>query len=348
VYLTVNGKSFATKGQCNIDSSHYNGFAQYAVYAIQQVKRSTGITFNYISPVNEPQWDWSDGGQEGCPYNNTQISAVVKNCHAEILKNKMPSKLLITESGHHKYLFDGSDKPENDDQITDFFKTSSVNYVGDWPGIVRAIASHSYFTTSPGKEAMALRNRIRDSIARIKNLEYWQSEYCILGDNAGELSGSKRDTGMRSALYVAKVMYYDLVGANASAWHWWLAISPYNYKDGLIYIDKNKTDGNYYDSKMLWAVGNYSRFVRPGMQRIDVQANSQQVYVSAFKDAKKVVMIFVNPSTEQRSIKLNERNKTLITYTTNKTDNLKKRSVLSDQLLLPAESVVTVIANNGK
>jgi hypothetical protein len=348
VTITVNGKSFAGKGQCNIDSNRYTTFAQVAVKAIQQVKRSTGIAFDYVSPVNEPQWDWSDGGQEGCPYNNAQISAVVKHYQGEWLKNKMTAKILITESGHHKYLFGESDKPGKDNQISDFFSSYSVNYVGNWPGIVRAIASHSYFTTSPGKDAIALRNRIRDSIARISNLEYWQSEYCILGDNAGEINGNRRDTGMRTALYVAKVLHYDLAEANAAAWHWWLAVSPYNYKDGLVYIDKNKTNGNYYDSKLLWAVGNYSRFVRPGMQRIDVKLPSQQIYVSGFKDANKVVLVFVNPTTSRQSIKLKEGNKNIVTYTTNKTDNLKKRSVPVDQLWLPAESVVTVIVNNGK
>jgi hypothetical protein len=93
------------------------------------------------------------------------------------------------------------------------------------------------------------------------------SEYCILGDNEGEIKGEGKDLGIDPALYMAKVIHNDLVNANASAWHWWIAISPYNYKDGLVYIDKNKTDGDFKSSKMLWALGNYSRFIRPGAVR---------------------------------------------------------------------------------
>jgi hypothetical protein len=48
-------------------------------------------------------------------------------------------------------------------------------------------------------------------------------------------------------------MHYDLTVANSSTWYWWLAVSPYDYKDGLVYIDKNKTNGNLTDSKLLWA-----------------------------------------------------------------------------------------------
>ena len=352
VPLTINGKSYASNGKCNISSSNYKAFAQYAIAAIKQIKKVTGIGLNYISPVNEPQWDWSDGGQEGCPYNNSEINGIVKSFDTAFLKNNISSKILITEAGHHRYLLKETDKPGKDNQVTDFFSPASSNYVGNLSAIAKVIASHSYFSTSPASDAMALRNQIKESI-QAKNIEYWQSEYCILGDNAGEINGSKRDRGMKAALYVAKVIYHDLVAANASAWQWWLAISPYDYKDGLIYIDKNREDGNFYDSKMLWAMGNYSRFIRPGMQRIEVDIPVQEVCVSGFKDPRTnaVVLVFVNSSAEQQPVVLNSpqltTNQKLATYTTDKTANLQKDIVTADHLIIPAESVVTVIVNNG-
>jgi hypothetical protein len=351
VQLTINGKGYASKGKCNISSSNYKAFARYTVKAIKQIKQSTGIGFNYISPVNEPQWDWSDGGQEGCPYNNTEISGLVKSLNAEFLKNNISSKIVVPEAGNHKYLLKGSDKPGKDNQVADFFDPLSSNYIGDLPAVAKVIASHSYFTTSPASAAVALRKQIKEHIAGVKNIEYWQSEYCILGDNEGEINGSRRDLGMNAALYVAKVIYHDLVAANASAWQWWLAVSPYNYKDGLIYIDKDKANGSLYDSKMLWAMGNYSRFIRPGMQRIEVGASSQEVCVSGFKDPDNgmLVLIFVNTSSDQQPIAFNSQElpvgKGLATYTTGKTTNLQKSIVMMDQLVIPAESVVTVIIN---
>jgi hypothetical protein len=351
IQLTKNGKAYADKGICNIDSNKYKAFAKYAVDAMNHIKKTTGIAFNYISPVNEPQWDWSDGGQEGCPYRNTDIYGVVKSFNSELLKRKISSKLLITEAGHLKYFLPASDKPGKDNQIADFFQSSSSNYVGNLPAVAKVIAGHSYFSTSPANEAVKLRTEIRDRIAQIKGLEYWQSEYCILGDNGGEINGNRRDTGMKAALYVARAVYHDLAIANASAWQWWLAVSPYNYKDGLVYVDKNKTDGNYYDSKMLWAVGNYSRFIRPGMQRIEVTTPSEEIYVSAFKRPSNdtVVLVFVNPSLQNKSIALTGKQlrtgRQVTTYTTDKTASLKKESVMDGQLVIPAESIVTVVLN---
>ena len=75
------------------------------------------------------------------------------------------------------------------------------------------------------------------------------SEFCILGDNDG-FKGNGRDLGMETALFVANVIHADLTIANASAWQWWLAVSPYDFKDGLVYIDKSKTDGTIYESKL--------------------------------------------------------------------------------------------------
>src|SRR5688500_14683191 len=78
IELTINNKAFASNGVCNIDSSAYRLFARNAINSIKQIEGETGVRFNFLSPVNEPQWDWSDGGQEGCPYTNADISNLVK------------------------------------------------------------------------------------------------------------------------------------------------------------------------------------------------------------------------------------------------------------------------------
>lgn len=351
VQLTKNGKAYADKGNCNIDSIHYKAFAGYTVKAIGAIKKSTGITFNYISPVNEPQWDWSDGGQEGCPYTNAEISKVVKAFSKAFQQNKLNTKLLITESGHLKYLLHANDKQDKDEQIHDFFSSSSSTYIGNLPNVSHTIASHSYFTTSPFADAMALRKQVKDSITHTKNLDFWQSEYCILGDNAGEINGNKKDLGMNAALYVAKVMYEDLVAANASAWQWWTAISAYDYKDGLVYIDKNKTNGNFSDSKMLWAMGNYSRFIRPGMKRINVEVTSTELLVSGYKDVQKgkLVLVCINETATEKPVILDKAvlssNTKVTTYITDAARSLDKRLTTGNDLVIPAKSVVTIVLN---
>jgi hypothetical protein len=351
VQLTKNGKAFANKGICNIDSSNYTAFARFAVDAIKQVQKTTGITFNYISPVNEPQWDWSDGGQEGCPYSNKEVSSIVKSFNQAFISNRIATKIVLPESGHLKYLQKDDDKPGKGNQIHAFFNATSPLYIGNLPSVSQSIASHSYFSTSPYDTGIALRAAIKKSIDSIKGLGFWQSEYCILGDNAGEINGTKRDLGLDAALYVAKVIHQDLVAANATAWQWWLAVSPYDYKDGLVYIDSNKADGNYYDSKMLWALGNYSRFIRPGMKRIDIASPAGDLLVSGYKNIQdgKLVVVIVNTAATGKAIKLNKEKgsvgtgKKMITYTTDAVKNLEKNIVAAGHMIVPAKSVVSVI-----
>ena len=351
VWLTKNSKAYATGGKCNIDSSLYTAFATYAANVVNGVKKQAGITFNYLSPVNEPQWDWSDGGQEGCPYNNTEISNLTKKFNDVFLQKGLSAKLLITESGHLNYLLGNDDKSKKGSQVYDFFTPASTLYIGKLPALAQVIASHSYFTTSPLLQAISIRNKIRDSINNIKGLEYWQSEYCILGDNAGEINGDKRDTGMNAALYIARVINTDITEANAAAWQWWTAISAYDYKDGLIYIDKNEKDGNYYDSKMLWVLGNYSRFVRPGMKRIDASfPEIKDIYVSGFinSNTKEIMWVLVNTGNDAKEVSLQSDNsnhsyKKLILYKTDKDENLGKHDVTDSKIMLPAKSVVTII-----
>ncbi|PSL49908.1 O-glycosyl hydrolase [Chitinophaga niastensis] len=350
VQFTSNGKAFASKGQCNINPDKYTAVADFLRAVITGVRKITGVTFNYISPVNEPQWDWSDGGQEGCPYNNEQIYGLTKKISETFTAAKLPTKILIAEAGKINYLYAKEDKPEKGMQINAFFDVHSPTYLGHLPAVYHGIAAHSYFTTSPADTAVAIRKRLA---AALNGLEFWQSEYCILGGNEGEINGDKVDTGMDAALYMAHVIHHDLTVANAVAWQWWLAISPYNYKDGLIYIDKNKTDGSYQDTKMLWVLGNYSRFVRPGAQRVAVKITDgmekKKVYISAFKNINHTLNIIIVNS-DQTAVDINFdcaalQSGSIRSYTTSAKESLQPASVSSGRISIPARAVVTLTGN---
>jgi hypothetical protein len=349
VQFTINGKAYASGGKVNISADKYDAFATYLARVVKGVERVSKVKFDYISPVNEPQWDWSDGGQEGCPYNNAEVAGLVKSISKEFVNNKISSKILIGEAGSLNYLFTAGDKPGKGLQINDFFRDGSANYIGNLPGVTKTIAAHSYFTTSPMATAIKARKVLADSVAAVKGLDFWQSEYCILGDNAGEIDGNKRDLGIDAALYLASVIHTDLTAANASAWQWWTAISAYDYKDGLIYIDKNKTDGNFYTSKMLWAMGNYSRFIGPGAIRVDAEVTSavtvKPLLVSAFKNGKNFTAVIINPNADDVAANLNISNANIkfsSAYTTSQADELKANKATGVRNVVPARSIITL------
>ncbi|WP_142683959.1 glycoside hydrolase [Chitinophaga polysaccharea] len=350
VAYTLNGKAFADKGLSNLPKKNYTAVALFLKDVIQGIHSATGVQLNYISPVNEPQWDWSDGGQEGCPYNNEQIAGFTKAISKTFSEAKLPTKILVTEAGKINYLYAAEDKPDKGSQINAFFAPHSAAYIGNLPNVYKGIAAHSYFTTSPEDTAITIRKRLHTAL---NGLEFWQSEYCILGDNAGEINGSGADLGMDAALYMARVIHSDLTIANAAAWQWWLAISPYNYKDGLIYIDKNKTDGQPRDSKMMWVLGNYSRFIRPGAKRVQADmsnsAASKDLYLSAYKNKDNTLRIVVinNGSSAATAIIHCKGLKPggMRSYTTSSAGNLQPGDVPGNTVVIPPRSVVTLTGN---
>lgn len=352
VHLTRNGKAYASNGQSNLAPGQYNAFAEYLTGVIQGLRKE-GIDIHYISPVNEPQWDWSDGGQEGSPFKNEEISGIVKALNTALEKEGLPTKIDIAEAGKINYLYATEDKPDRGSQVQAFFDPASPYYVGDLSRIGNAISAHSYFTTSPFLEAVEKRKQVSAEIASVNNLQYWMSEYCILGDNSGEIEGNGRDLGMEPALYIARVIHNDLVVSNASAWHWWLAVSPYDYKDGLIYIDKEKTDGNFYDSKMLWALGNFSRFIRPGAVRIEVQSpdlneKKSSLLVSAYRHPEdgQLVSVIINSGKNPVEIQMDYGDvqvEDIRLYSTSKDENLKAvEGVSGGSFTVAPRSIITV------
>ena len=84
------------------------------------------------------------------------------------------------------------------------------------------------------------------------------------------------DTGINNALGWAKNIHDFMTIAHANAWNYWWLKSSGNDNEGLL-------GPNWEVTKRLWAVGNYSRFVRPGWVNIGA-TDEGGVSVSAFKD----------------------------------------------------------------
>lgn len=105
----------------------------------------------------------------------------------------------------------------------------------------------------------------------------------------------------------------------------------------------------------MWALGNYSRFIRPGMKRIEVENQNPvqaatDVMISAYKDAatKKLVIVAINANENERTYQLDIdgqiKNQSLIPYITSEGSNLEKgKEVAVDNIVIPAKSIVTYI-----
>ncbi len=361
VVYTKNGKAWSDNGvSSNLAENNYTKYADFLSNVVKIVTDQAGVTFDNVSPFNEPQWEWKCCGQEGSPWNNLEIAKAVRAIDASFDRNNVPSKIEVTEAGQLEYLF-GTKSPTNrSDQVYQFFSPSSDNYIGDLASVAPKIAGHSYFTTWDLERLVSTRQALRQKLESVDPaLEYWMSEYTLLEDN-DQVKGPGRDLGMDPALYLSRVIQADLVIAQASAWQWWLAVSPYDYKDGLVYIDHNKFDGAIYTSKLLWALGHFSRFIRPGSVRIDVKRSDNkafeqvmdQLLVSAYRSQSgdELIVVFTNQLSKDQSVRISgfpSTMKTLEVYQTTSQPGEDLTRVLSaapgDEITIPKRGLVTCI-----
>jgi O-glycosyl hydrolase len=350
VWLTKNGRANSDGGNSmNLPNENIAKFSEFLIEVTKNIQQNEGILFDYLSPVNEPQWDWKDG-QEGSPWTNTEIAQFCRQLGNDLQKSELSTKISITDAGQFNHLYDRGNDAERGFQIREFFSKQSENYIGNVPEVASKIAGHSYFTTTNDKVLNEVRTKLSNEIEKIDpELEFWMSEYCILGDNDG-FKGNGRDLGMETALFVANVIHSDLTIANAGAWQWWLAVSPYNFKDGLVYIDKSETGGNIYESKLLWALGNYSRFIRPGAKRISAEVpENQDLKISAFRNENgDLVVVIVNRNKNDKNIQIglpgNLKYDATIYETSESSSLLKKKNInLNESLNIPNQCIWTIV-----
>jgi O-glycosyl hydrolase len=358
VALTRNGRANSSGGDsANIAPSRYADFARYLKDVALELQRRDDIHLDVLSPFNEPQWDWT-GGQEGSPWRVDEMAAMTRALSAELIRAHLSTQISIGESGRMNYVYEQGDKPTRGRQLQAWFRRGSPDYVGALPNLVHAIASHSYHTTNPRDTLRAVRRALHDSIVAVDpTLQFWQTEYCVL-ETTPLIRGRGRDSTIDAALYIAGIIHSDLVYANASTWHWWIAVTPYDYKDGLLYMDRDTLTGTVRDTKMLWALGHWSRFVRPGMRRIEADVSGAgadsvdaELLVSAFRDSltRRVVTVLVNRAAQERRVYLAPpgTHGMRVYQTTNAPGmNLQRTGTLraGETFVMPARSLATLVS----
>jgi O-glycosyl hydrolase len=358
VELTENGKAFGDgSGTANLPDDRFDDFARFLATVTEHFEDD--LSFDYVSPVNEPQWNWSqDDNQEGSPYTNAEFRRIVKALNRALAARDLSAKIEIPETAQIDYLYSAdTDRPRRDNQIATFF--GEEHALQNRSHVALEVAAHSYFTTWPISDMIQQRERVaRQMQATDPSLEYWMSEYCVLAGNE-EIKGPGRDLGIDPALYVARVIHADLTIANASSWQWWLGVSPGDFKDGLVYVDRGTKA--LHDSKLLWGLGNYSYFLRPGAVRVGIHRSDEAsrlermrdgVMVSAYRsaDGERAVVVAVNQNRQSRTMRLQvegrprtEAPQMWQPYVTSSTDDLAPQPTVDrdSTLTVPPRSIVT-------
>ncbi|MGW6413075.1 glycoside hydrolase [Streptomyces vinaceus] len=151
----------------------------------------------------------------------------------------------------------------------------------------------------------------------------WQTEMATLG--------AADDLTIADAMTEAGRIHGFMTGASASAFnHWWLATSKTNTREALVSLTTGFLGVKEYTiAKRLYAMAQWSRFVRPGWVRIGATAGD--VPVSAFKDPAtgKVAVVAFNQGTSSQTINLKLNGMSLSTMTPYRTSATENTAALA-------------------
>ena len=369
VHMTKNGKANANNQNisCNLKDDCYDDYAEFLATVTKHFV-DEGYNVTYIDPVNEPRFDWKDG-QEGSPWENTNIAQLAKQLDKSIASRNLSTKILIPEASSWDLVYGGTGRAAN--QIYAFFNRKSANYIGNLPSLAKVVAGHSYWTFRTNADLKNIREKVRNEAA-LYFLEVMQTEWSML-DAAPETSAGfpenyETASKMDIALYMGKIIYCDLCYGNMSGWSYWTAFATerYSQKNRFYLIRMNAAgdtgDESYGDikkggrltvDKNLWVLGNYSRFIRPGYKRVAMKGaddlNGLMGSSWFSPDEKTLVTVFVNMSQASKKIGITMADnaiESVKTYLTDKNYSLKFQPSLNDasQMEIPARSVVTIVA----
>lgn len=372
VYWTQNGLATNTgRGATfNIQPDRYDDYVRFMADVTEGLQQHEGIKLDYICPFNEPDghWNWVGPKQEGTAATNMEIARTVRDLSQEYVRRNLDTEILVSESFDYNCMFRTHPYtgPERGYQIQSFFSAdSAATYLGDVPNVPRLMAGHSYWTNTPLKDLRDIRIALGDTLKKYK-VGFWQTEFCIMSNDEEIGFGGGFDRSMKTALYVARVIHHDLVYANASSWQWWRSVATGDYKDGLLraYPDSSLLNGTVEDSKLLWAFGNYSRFIRPGAVRLGVQAfdaagkliaggdtDQTALMISAYRNVDNTpVVVVINYDEEKKEVALEWKGSDSVAWKPYRTSDKKGENLFPDRKVLPgkriqvpARSVVTFV-----
>jgi len=330
--LTVNGKAHSNPGfRPNLKGKNAPAFARFLMDVAEHFA-GEGLPVKSISPVNEPQWKWT-GGQEGCHDRPRGVRRVMRACAEEL--EKRPALKGVKLSG-----------PENGD--IRFFNKSYIRPLLYDKVVKRnldAVDVHSYFTQI---RLPLLGRLVNDRPAFLRRFGKWMAKkHPGVPVNMSEWTHMKggRDSGMDSALEMAKIMVEDLSLMNAVSWQHWIAVSEVDFCDGLIYI--NLADKTFELTKRYYATGNFSLFIERGAERIAASCDDEQMLVLAFEKDGKITVIAVNRADEPISCAFPPGPADL--YVTDDNADLKKiPGIEAGDVLLSPRSVNTLVYQSNR
>lgn len=326
--MKTNGTTVCNNGS-GAGSLASGSFAAYATYISNYIASMAqqGINLYAFSVQNEP--DYCPTSYDGASWSAQNIHDFIKNNLGPTLASNGQSgvKIIAPESYQYSDFTNMLGTTMND--------SSAAAYVS-------IVAFHDYDNAS--------------SISNPYNgKSFWETEVSAAPGYGPSLCGGCWDPSMADALMWSQVVYNNIVVGQENAFSYWYLVTPNNGTDnqGLIGGASNNTP-----RKFLYALGNWSLFIRPGWVMVAATNSPQSgVKVAAFKNpstgAFAIVAINSNSSPISQSFSLSGLSSTSVTpYVTDANNNLAGQSAISASAnsftaTLSASSVTTFVSSGN-
>jgi hypothetical protein len=160
VQFTRTGKAVSDgQSRGNLKPEHLPDFTNFLADVVEHFRTKEKITFRYLSPVNEPQWKWGGGKQEGTPYTNAEIKDIAVSLDAQLRARNLPTQIMLSETGDLRFVYETRNNHAGR-QAFAFFDPDSPDYIGNLKTLSRTFAAHSYFSDGLPDEFIGVRRRL--------------------------------------------------------------------------------------------------------------------------------------------------------------------------------------------
>lgn len=248
---------------------HYRDYAFYLTDFLQY-QHQIGMGIDVLSLQNEPTiaatWD-------SCLWTGEELRDFIKLLAPMIRSRGLDTRLMLSDDSNWRNAWAHLEPTLQDPQACAYLSI---------------MASHSY-----GK-CDDLERQGFAAAADKNGKQVWMSEMSLVTPLQTD------DPGMTAALRIARYMHQDLVVGHAAVWVFCFGIYNSKYQGSLGVLSPADGQGALVIPKRLWAMANYSRFVRPGSKLMESQ--SDVLETSAFLNAAGdgFVIVAVNNTPQPR------------------------------------------------
>ena len=294
--------------------AHYQDYADVLADYVLSFESKMGAPLTALSLQNEPNFRVT--------YESADWSAAQFHSFLGVLRSEFTKKGVFSALPGFTILAPEAENFREDLILPSLNDSTTAPLIG-------IVGAHQY-EFGPWNAASYAPKPLSNSIANGKKV--WVTEW--------NMEAFKSETPLSSALLLARLIQADLTNANVSAYvHWW-------YTDLV--------DASGVPNKNLWALGQFSRFVRPGFVRLEAPSKlGDDLLLAAFKDpaGTQLTLVAVNRGSADATFALELDSGTLgdvSSYRTSATEDLRNLGSKPSggafaNLTAPAQSISTFV-----